>query len=134
MDGERFVVRVAAQQGVGSQGFDGLVQQEGVGGDWREGRPKFGGTLGEDLFGDSVSSEEGAEAQQVGGGWLFLLDALKGEGPGGGDRLGMIIMGGSSSFEQGGAVLLVTLQVIGEATACLFQVCARLIERQGQFS
>ena len=86
----------------------------------------------DDLFGNGIGGQVRAQAQQVRGGGIGRFHAHKGERPGAGHRIGMIGHQPATLLEQGGAVPLVELLVVGEAAAHLFQIGPRLVQRQGQ--
>src|SRR5215472_4508196 len=106
---QRFLCGNASDQRVFLQLGDGRVQLERVAGQFLQRWRELRGSLSEKHFGDVVGSEEGAEAQEVGGGGIGLPDTLKRELPGGGDRFGMIIEQAAASAQEVGMVRVVEI-------------------------
>src|SRR5579863_6493906 len=100
MDGEVALGKVTLDERETSERTNGRVQQRFVGGEGLELGAKFAGSREDQFFGDGVGREEGEETEQVGGGWVKLLDLLKVEGPGGGNGEWMLALLVCSSSSQ----------------------------------
>ncbi len=85
---------------------------------------------GEDLLGDGIGSEKGAEADEVASGSVLFCHFLKGESEGDGDR-GVVAQ--RAAFGQKSRFLRrVELRVFREAELLFFDEGPGLVERQGQ--
>lgn len=110
--------------------LDDGVQLDGIAEGFEVGA-EVGCACGDDFFRDGVGGEEGAEAQQVGGGAAGCFDLLKGEVPGGGD--GFVVVGvGRVVFEQCTTLFVVALQVAVQAAGGLVDVGGGLFEGEGE--
>ena len=89
-------LRIAVYERVGTEGFNSLGEKERIAGEWFEERTEMRRSLDDDTFGNAIRGEVGTELEERGGGRILLLDALEGEGPGGGDRIGMVFDEGTT--------------------------------------
>ena len=78
VEGVSVILGYAVDEGVAHQGGEEGVERERVIGDVREGGgdvvAEFRSTIAEEFEGDEVGVEEGAQAEEVGGGGMILLD------------------------------------------------------------
>src|SRR5262249_13838522 len=74
MDRKRPSSGVTSDQVVGTQCFNGLIQEQWITYNRLQRGTECSRSLGEDLFRDGIRGEKRTESQQVGGGWIFLFD------------------------------------------------------------
>src|SRR5437764_12778149 len=93
MNREGFLLRITSYQRIGSQGFDGLIEPQGIfcyRGKPQPNQRKLHCMCCQDLFRDVIRREKCAKVQQLGGCWILLFNTLKGERPGSSNRVWMI--------------------------------------------
>src|SRR5258707_15787188 len=89
-------------------------------------------SLFEQFFGNAIGGEIGTQTQQLGCRRMRLLDLLKGERPGGGDRIGIVTGLLSPPGQQSCTMLLIELEVVPKATSGFFDIRSCLIKCQGK--
>ena len=62
---ERLQTGITRDQGIGPQRFDGLPEQEGISGHWLKHWSQVLRSLRQDLLGDGIGREVGAQPQEV---------------------------------------------------------------------
>src|SRR5258708_4182691 len=111
---------------------DTLVEVEAIRYRLLEGGGPVGSAPGEQFLRDVIRGKKGAQPQQLGGCRVGLLDLLKRELPGGGDR-GRVPRGlPATAREQRVPMRLVELEIVSQAASRFFDVGPGLIEGQGK--
>ncbi len=123
---------LASDERIRTQGRHGFIEGKWVIRQLLQARAELVGTGQDDGFRQGVGGEMGAETQQVGGSLIALLNTLKGQRPGGGDWFGMMLHQAAAFTQQVVTTCAITRLVLGEATGNLFDIRARLVQRQWQ--
>ena len=132
MHGQRSRLRGSIYQtdkGVGEQGLKRVVKLYGI--ERPEMRARVRGQR-DQLFGDGVRLEKGAEKQQGGGRRVGLINPLEGQRESCRDRRRVIAVGRPAPSQQVGPAFLVEGEVLADPAPVCFDVCPGLVERQGQ--
>src|SRR6266496_2921544 len=89
MDGERVGCGIAADERVFEQFSEGCIQPIAVGNNGLQNGTKMGCALDDQLFRNGIGGKEGTEAYQFNRCGIGSFDVLKGQRPGGGNRVRM---------------------------------------------
>src|SRR2546421_5712026 len=132
VDAKHFRKWIAPYQRELLERFNGLVQLERIGGNRGEHRTKFSSSFNDDLFGNSIGAEKGAEAQQISGSRIGLFYLLKRERPGCGYGCRMICRKAAAALQEFLAARGVEVEVTRQTAPGLFDVGSCLVKREGQ--